>query len=48
MLHDDELLCDMTDGRKTFSLISILNHCQRPSQSQLFDTTQAGSELAES
>ena len=39
--------CGMVDRRKTFSLISSRDHCQRFSPLQISDTPQAGFELAQ-
>ena len=36
--------CSMVDRRKTFSLISSRDHCQRSSTSRISDTPQAGFE----
>ena len=38
--------CGMVDRRKTFSLISSRDHCQRSSPSRIFDTPRAGFEPA--
>ena len=35
---DDELFCGMVDQRKTFSLISSWNHCQKYSPSPISNT----------
>ena len=42
--NDNELFCGMVDQRKTFSLISNRDHCQRSSPSRIFDTPRAGFE----
>ena len=39
--------CGMVDRRKTFSLISSRDHCQRCSTSRISDTPQAGFEPAQ-
>ena len=39
--------CGMVDGRKTFSLISSQDHCQRSSPSRISDTPRAGFEPAQ-
>ena len=48
---DNELMncfCGMVDRRKTFSLISSRDHCQRSSPSWISDTSRAGFEPAQS
>ena len=42
--NNDELFCGMVDRRKTFSLISSLDYCQRCSPSPISDTPQVGFE----
>ena len=39
--------CGMVDRRKTFSLISSWDHCQRSSPSRISDTPRAGFETAQ-
>ena len=39
--------CSVVDRRKAFSLISIRDHCQRSSPSQISDTPRAGFEPAQ-
>ena len=39
-----DCFCDMVDRRKTFSLNSSQNHCQRSSPSRISDTPRAGFE----
>ena len=39
--------CGMVDRRKTFSLISSWDHCQRSSPSRISDTPRAGFEAAQ-
>ena len=40
--------CGMVDGRKTISLISSRDHCQRPSLLKISHTPRAGYELGQS
>ena len=42
-----EFFCGIVDGRKTFSIISSPDHCQRSSPSQISDTPRAGFEPAQ-
>ena len=44
---DDDLFFGMVDRQKAFSLISRLDHCQRSSPFQIFDTPRAGFEPAQ-
>ena len=44
---DDELLCGIVDRRRTFSLISSRDDCQRSLPSRISDTSLAGFELAQ-
>ena len=44
---DDELFCGVVNRRKTFSLISSREPCQRSSPSRISDTPQAGFEPAQ-